>query len=90
MEFYEAFEFLQTFYEIVTLRNVIQNVLVKGATKLCFMNHLRVVRILISTGLYKSAFSTYYILKICFRLSCFCIFDFKFLVLLYVLNSMSS
>ena len=32
---------------------------VKGATKLFFMYYFRVVIILFSTGLYKSAFSTY-------------------------------
>ena len=31
----------------------------KGAAKLYFMNYFRVVIILFSTGLYKSAFSTY-------------------------------
>ena len=33
--------------------------LIKGATKLYFMYYFRVVIILFSTGLYKSAFSTY-------------------------------
>ena len=34
--------------------------LLKGATKFYFMYYLRVVSILFSTGLYNSAFSTYY------------------------------
>ena len=47
---------------------------IKGATKLYFMHYLRVVIILFSMGLYKSAFSTY-----CFdktRFSSFCVLVF--------------
>ena len=50
----------------------------KGATKLYFMHHLRVVSILFSTGLFKFAFSTYLLVTLGFRLSCFCIFGFNF------------
>ena len=52
--------------------------LFKGATKLYFMHHLRVVSILFSTGLFKFAFSTYLLVTLGFRLSCFCIFGFNF------------
>ena len=72
--------------------------LIKGTTKLYFMNYSRVVIILFSTGLQKSAFSTYsfgktrgssfYVLVFCVSVSlhfCFWIF----VVLHYVLNSIS-
>ena len=45
--------------------------LIKGATKLYFMYYFRVVIILFSTGLYKSAFSTYDFGKTSF--SSFCV-----------------
>ena len=54
----------------------------KGATKLHFMFYFRVVIILFSTGLYKSAFSAYDFGKTNFSsfcvlaFSCFCIFRF--------------
>ena len=62
-----------------------------GATKLYFMYYSRVVIILFSTGLEKSAFSAYsfgFCQCFFFRVSvslCFCFF----VVLHYVLNSMS-
>ena len=44
---------------------------IKGATKLYFMYYSCVVIILFSTGLYKSAFSTCFLVKRGFRLSVF-------------------
>ena len=64
----------------------------EGAAKLYFILYFRVVIILFSTGLYKSAFSAYDFGKTSFSsfyvlvFSCFCIFGFQFLVSLYVLN----
>ena len=43
----------------------------KGATKLHFMHYLRVVIILLNTGLYKSAFSAYFFCKTRFSFFCF-------------------
>ena len=48
---------------------------IKGATKLYFMYYSHVVSILLSTGLYKSAFSLPILLvKLGFHPLCFCIF----------------
>ena len=60
----------------------------KGATKSYFMYYSRVVIIFFSTGLEKSVFSSTYSfgLSFCFIFSRFCFF----VVLHYVLNSMSS
>ena len=49
-------------------------ILFNGATKLYFMHYLRVVIILISTGLYKSIFSTYFFGKTRFLYSCVLVF----------------
>ena len=60
---------------------------VKGATKLYFMHYSCVVIILFSTGLCKSAFSTYSFGKT--KLLSIVFLYLRFLVLLFVLNSMS-
>ena len=65
---------------------------VKGATKLYFMHYSCVVIILFSTGLCKSAFSTYSFGKTRFSLFCFLVFHVSislvFIFLFCVLNSM--
>ena len=63
--------------------------LFKGATKLCFWHYLHVVIILFSTGLYKSALSTYCSGKTVLFLY-FCNISFLFLNFLFdALDSMS-
>ena len=47
------------------------DVVIKGARKLYFMYRFRVVIILFSPGLYKSAFSTYSLVNLVFRLFVF-------------------
>ena len=47
----------------------------KGTTKLYFLYYSRVVIILFSTGLYKSAFSTYFFGKM--KFSSFCVLVFR-------------
>ena len=55
---------------LVHMGNIFQEI-VKGGTKLYFMYCFRVVIILFSPGLYKSAFSTYSLVNLVFRLFVF-------------------
>ena len=82
--------YLLTKTKVKKVRNHFGKLIFKGATKLLyFMRYSRMVIILFSTDLYKSAFSNYSFGKT--RFLSFCIFDFKFLVFLFfVLKSMSS
>ena len=57
------------------LNESFSNTFFKGATKLHFTDYSRVVIILFSTGLYKSAFSTYSFGKT--RFSSFCVLVFR-------------
>ena len=56
------------------LNESFSNTFFKGATKLHFTDYSRVVIILFSTGLYKSAFSTYSFGKITFLSFCVLVF----------------
>ena len=87
-------------YQLIGLYVIIESnpwniTLNEGATKLYFIHCLHVFIVLFSTGLYKSAFSTYTFGNLGFCSSIFWFFMFlylwflAFIFLFYVLNSMS-
>ena len=72
---YKIFSYLKNLSKLMWLQACSSGSYIKGATKLYFTLYLCVVIISYSTGLPKSAFSTYYFGKLVFRPSVFYLFS---------------